>query len=55
MVQTELRNMGAPASIVDAGKTIDESRSAGLMPSRDLIQLVITWVAKYRGNNRYGK
>lgn len=55
MIQTELRNMGAPASIVDVGKAIDESRSAGRMPSRDLIQLVITWVTKHRGNNRYGK
>lgn len=55
MIEQQLKAMGAPRSIVDGGKLIDERAAAKLSPPRDVVQWVAEWVTRNQGNNRYGK
>lgn len=54
-IQTELKALHAPAKIMQAGKLIDESASAGLRPPMELVAYVRGWVTRNMGNNRYGR
>ena len=54
MIEADLRALDAPINVLDAGRLIDKT-AHNMSPPRDVVQLVLEWVARNRGNNRYGK
>ncbi len=50
-----LKRANAPRKVVEAGVAIDEAIQASLQPSKELVGYVQNWVARNRGNNRYGQ
>ena len=55
VIEQELKAMGAPRSIAEGGRLIDQREAAKLSPPRDVVQWVAEWVTRNQGNNRYGK
>lgn len=49
----ELKALGAPQRIIDAGAECDKYKQANLRPPSELVSLIRSWV--YKGQNRYGK
>ena len=49
-IEQELIEMSAPKLIIEAGRELDKA----LIPPSYLVQYVLRWVAKHRGNDRYG-
>lgn len=45
---------GAPKVILGYAKHIENSTKAGLSPDRHMVQAIRDWLARQRGNNRYG-
>ncbi len=50
-IAEELRQMGAPRKVVEAGEELDSSP----FTNKELAQYVKDWVTRNRGNNRYGQ
>ena len=55
MIADELRAMGAPRLIVEAGEEIDKATSASISAPTSIVSMVREWVTKQRGNDRYGR
>ena len=51
----DLKRANAPRKVVEAGEYIDAAIRARLRPSKELVDYVQNWVARNRGNDRYGK
>lgn len=54
-IEQELRDMGAPAKVVEAGQEIDKAALARSRVPYVLQAYVIEWVTKQRSNDRYGR
>lgn len=54
-VTPKLREEGAPRHIIEAGTMIDDYVRLGLTPPKDVLSMVERWLARERGNNRYGR
>ena len=50
-----LKAEGAPRFVLDAGAVIDDHVHLGLNPPKDVVNIVERWLAKERGNDRYGR
>lgn len=54
-IAEELRQMGAPAKVIEAGFHIDTNISMGLHPQMEYVAYVRQWVFNQRRNSRYGR
>ena len=54
-VTPKLQEEGAPRHIIEAGTMIDDYVRLGLTPPKDVLSMVENWLARERGNDRYGR
>ena len=54
-IEQELRDLGAPHKVIEAGQEIDKAVLARSHVPYVLQAYVREWVTKNRGNNRYGR
>lgn len=53
-IEADLKLLGAPSKVLEAGREIDAASDAKINPPMELVAYVRGWVVRNRGNNRYG-
>jgi len=54
-IVSELEELGAPRNVLDAGKEIEASMSAGMRPNSSLVAFIRQWVGRANSQDRWGK